>query len=72
MASPKPMLHVGVDIGSTTVKIVALPDIAVPGSPEAHTLFYSKYRKHYADIKASVAEMLSEACDALKVLICTA
>lgn len=49
----KNILHLGLDVGSTTVKIVILDD--------ADTILYSKYRRHYSDIKITISEMLIEA-----------
>jgi predicted CoA-substrate-specific enzyme activase len=49
------VLHVGVDVGSTTVKIAVLN-----GKRE---VLYSCYRRHHADIRATIAEVLGEAAD---------
>ncbi|MCL2496625.1 MAG: acyl-CoA dehydratase activase-related protein, partial [Clostridiales bacterium] len=44
--------HVGLDIGSTTIKIAVLD--------ENKRMVYSRYRRHYSDVRASLAELLSE------------
>lgn len=46
----KKLFHVGIDIGSTTLKIVVLD--------ESEKLVYSKYERHFADIKNKLLEML--------------
>ena len=43
----------GLDIGSTTVKIVILN--------KEDQLVYSKYRRHFADVKNTIADLLEEA-----------
>lgn len=47
------MLHVGLDIGSTTAKMVILD--------EDHRLVYSEYDRHYADIRSRLGRMLQKA-----------
>ncbi|MGV8981364.1 acyl-CoA dehydratase activase-related protein [Clostridium sp.] len=49
----KKILHVGLDVGSTTVKIVVLN--------QQEKIIYSKYQRHFSDIKSTIAELLSEA-----------
>ncbi|MCB2293768.1 2-hydroxyacyl-CoA dehydratase [Clostridium algoriphilum] len=49
----KNILHVGLDVGSTTVKIVVLN--------EQEKTVYSKYQRHFSDIKSTIAELLYEA-----------
>ena len=49
----KNILHVGLDVGSTTVKIVVLN--------EQEQTIYSKYQRHFSDIKSTIAELLYEA-----------
>jgi predicted CoA-substrate-specific enzyme activase len=51
------MKLIGLDVGSTTVKIVVL-------SHEG-TLIHSKYRRHYSDIKKTLAEVLTEGLSAI-------
>ncbi|MCL2684605.1 MAG: acyl-CoA dehydratase activase, partial [Synergistaceae bacterium] len=47
-----PLLHVGLDIGSTTAKAVVLD--------EEDRLIHSNYRRHYADIRTTAAELMEE------------
>ncbi len=47
----------GIDIGSTTVKIAILND--------AHNILFSDYERHYANIQETVAMLLSRAHDSL-------
>ncbi|MBU3181490.1 2-hydroxyacyl-CoA dehydratase [Clostridium psychrophilum] len=49
----KKILHVGLDVGSTTVKIVVLN--------EQEKTVYSKYQRHFSDIKSTIAELLYDA-----------
>ncbi len=52
------LFHVGIDIGSTTVKVVIL---------NGHkNIVYSKYERHYADIKKKLQQMLHDAHKLLK------
>ncbi|GAA0126139.1 2-hydroxyacyl-CoA dehydratase [Clostridium sp. CTA-19] len=46
------LIHLGVDIGSTTVKIVALD--------KEEKILYSKYNRHYSNIKESILTLISE------------
>ncbi|MCL2633239.1 MAG: 2-hydroxyacyl-CoA dehydratase [Oscillospiraceae bacterium] len=52
------MKNIGLDVGSTTVKIAVLD--------ENNKITYQKYQRHYSDIKKTLAELLSEAVDSLK------
>ena len=52
------MLHIGLDVGSTTVKIAVLDD-------ENKTV-YKNYQRHYSDIKKTIAEVLGGCLDAIK------
>lgn len=45
-------LHLGLDVGSTTVKIVLLN--------HEDTLLYSAYKRHYSDIKNATIEIIKE------------
>lgn len=45
------LFHVGIDIGSTTVKVVILNS--------RKELIYSKYERHYADIRRKLEEIIS-------------
>ena len=42
-------LHMGIDVGSTTVKIVVLD--------QNNKIIFSEYKRHYSDIKSTVAEL---------------
>lgn len=44
------MLHIGLDVGSTTVKIAVLDD--------GNNAVYKNYQRHYSDIKKTIAEVL--------------
>ena len=46
------LLHVGLDVGSTTVKIVVMND-------NKNTI-YSDYRRHFSDTKKTVCDVLEE------------
>lgn len=45
-------LHMGIDVGSTTVKVVVLD--------ENNNIKYSEYRRHYSDIKSTVLSLFKE------------
>ena len=47
------ILRVGLDVGSTTVKIVILD--------ENDNILYSKYQRHYSDIRKTIYDVLTEA-----------
>jgi activator of 2-hydroxyglutaryl-CoA dehydratase len=47
------LFHVGIDIGSTTVKVVILNS--------KKNIVYSKYERHFADIKKKLQHMLRDA-----------
>ncbi len=49
----KKPLHVGLDIGSTTVKIVVLDS--------SYSVLYSKYQRHFSDIKKTIYKVISDA-----------
>lgn len=51
------LYNVGIDIGSTTVKIVVLN--------QKQEIIYSRYERHYADIKNKLQEILHEAYEQL-------
>ena len=44
------MLHIGLDVGSTTVKIAVVND--------KNEFIYKNYQRHYSDIKKTLAEVL--------------
>jgi len=54
----KKILNVGLDVGSTTVKIVVLN--------QQEKIIYSKYQRHFSDIKSTIADILYEAYDNFK------
>lgn len=52
------ILHVGLDVGSTTVKLVVLNN--------SFDLLYGSYRRHYSDVKKTVKEIIMEAYGSFK------
>lgn len=48
----KKTLHVGLDIGSTTVKIVILDD--------NKNIIYSNYERHFSDTKTTLYNVLNQ------------
>ncbi len=46
--------YLGIDIGSTTIKIAILN--------EEHTVLFSDYRRHFANIRETLEALLSDAC----------
>lgn len=52
------ILRVGLDVGSTTVKIVIID--------EKDNILYSKYQRHYSDIRRTIYDMLTEAFSEFK------
>ena len=46
------ILHVGLDVGSTTVKIVVMD--------ENKEVIYKDYRRHFSDTKNTICTMLEE------------
>ena len=57
-------LNIGIDVGSTTVKIIVLD--------HNKNILYKNYMRHYSDIKKSIAELLETACSKFKEYDCTA
>ena len=51
----------GIDIGSTTVKIAILDD--------SHTILFSDYKRHFANIRETLADLLQEAYQELGNLL---
>lgn len=51
----------GIDIGSTTVKIAILDD--------AHNILFSDYKRHFANIRETLSDLLKEAYDKLGNII---
>lgn len=54
---------IGLDIGSTTVKLAVLN--------EKNILIYSKYQRHYSDIKSTIIKLINECYDELDNIECT-
>ncbi|NMB21686.1 MAG: 2-hydroxyglutaryl-CoA dehydratase, partial [Firmicutes bacterium] len=52
------LVHMGIDVGSTTAKIVILDD--------THELLFSKYQRHYSDIKDTVVNLIKQAYEKFK------
>src|SRR5690554_6200867 len=50
----KNILHLGFDVGSTTVKMV--------GINENDALLYHKYQRHFSDIKKTITHLIKQAC----------
>ncbi|MCL2339470.1 MAG: CoA activase, partial [Actinomycetia bacterium] len=50
-------LHLGIDVGSTTVKVAVLND--------QWQSVYSEYQRHHTDIRATITELIQHAADAL-------
>ena len=48
-------LHIGIDVGSTTVKVAVLDD--------NNEILYSCYRRHHADIRATIVEVVVGAAE---------
>lgn len=53
MNASTPLAHIGLDIGSTTVKVIILND--------AEEVLYARYQRHLSDVRATVAQLLSAA-----------
>ncbi|MCL2826902.1 MAG: CoA activase, partial [Eggerthellaceae bacterium] len=51
--APAGGLHLGIDVGSTTVKLAILD--------EENNILYSLYRRHHADVRATIVGILEEA-----------
>ena len=49
------ILHVGLDVGSTTVKIIVMN--------ENKDIIYKNYQRHFSDTKNTVCNVLEELCD---------
>ena len=54
---------IGLDIGSTTVKLAVLN--------EENILIYSKYKRHFSDIKSTIIKLINECYDELGDIECT-
>lgn len=55
--------HVGLDVGSTTVKMAVLD--------KHNKLIFSKYQRHYSDIRKTIYELMDETCDRFYQEECT-
>ena len=53
MTTSSTLAHIGLDIGSTTVKLVIL-------DPSSRVL-YARYQRHLSDVRATVAQLFREA-----------
>ena len=51
------MLKIGIDVGSTTMKVVALDD--------GNKVVYGAYERHYSEIFSRAGKMLADLCDKL-------
>ena len=51
------MLNVGLDVGSTTVKMIVLDGVDI---------IYKEYRRHYSDVKSTVIQMIKDIKETLK------
>ena len=51
------MLNVGLDVGSTTVKMIVLDEVDI---------IYKEYRRHLSDVKSTVITMIKEISETLK------
>ena len=49
-------LHIGIDVGSTTVKLAVLNN--------DNEILWAVYRRHHADVRATIVEVLREAAAA--------
>lgn len=54
---------IGLDIGSTTVKLAVLN--------KKNTLIYSKYERHFSDIKSTIIKLIKECYEELDNINCT-
>ena len=57
MNSQEKYATLGIDIGSTTVKIAILD--------EEHNILFSDYERHFANIRETLSELLKKAYDQL-------
>ena len=54
----KTLLHVGIDIGSTTVKVIVLD--------KNQNVLFSDYQRHFADILKTLTQILEQAEEIMK------
>jgi len=57
LSAVREILHCGLDVGSTTVKLVVVNNEG--------KILYSVYRRHLSDIKQTIIQVLEEACQEL-------
>ena len=55
-------VYLGIDIGSTTVKLVVASEEAGTGKPE---ILYQKYERHFSKVREKACEMLRDARDVI-------
>lgn len=55
MLNMNDLLHIGLDVGSTTVKIIVLDN--------KENVIYHNYRRHYSDIQSAVTSIIREAAN---------
>ena len=48
------ILHVGLDVGSTTVKIIVMN--------ESKDIIYKNYQRHFSDTKNTICDVLEDLC----------
>ena len=53
MTTSSTLAHIGLDIGSTTVKLVVLD--------RSSRVLYARYQRHLSDVRATVAQLFHEA-----------
>ncbi|MFW5647925.1 MAG: hypothetical protein ACOCG5_02445, partial [Candidatus Alkaliphilus sp. MAG34] len=54
----KNLVYLGLDVGSTTVKLVVLN--------KNYKIIYSRYERHFADIKKTIQQLINDAYDNFK------
>ena len=54
----KNLVYLGLDVGSTTVKLVILN--------KNHKIIYNRYERHFADIKKTIRQLINDAYDKFK------
>ncbi len=55
-------LHLGIDVGSTTVKLAVLND--------ADQVVYAKYQRHHTDVRACARDLFAGAATVLPTPMC--
>ena len=54
---------IGVDVGSTTVKLAVLD--------EENKLIYNRYERHFSDIKSTIISLIKDCYDVMGNIVCT-